>query len=218
RQVQKAGLINYTNRLPKTFDFTPSKLELDLYESVSAYLQNPDTIALGKNGRHLVTLSLRKILGSSSFAIAKTLDKMVNRLQAKLAVDDETLDDLDGFAEDAEVWRDAGSVAATEADAVEDHTDDDLDEIDPEKLKAEIAELTHYRDIATSINDNAKGRALLECLPIVMAEIEGKGGQHKAVVFTESVRTQTYLRDLLEQYGFAGQTVMLNGSNTDKDS
>lgn len=218
RQVQKAGLINYTNRLPKTFDFTPSKLELDLYESVSAYLQNPDTIALGKNGRHLVTLSLRKILGSSSFAIAKTLDKMVNRLQAKLAVDDETLDDLHGFAEDAEDWRDAGSVAATEADAVEDHSDDDLDEIDPEKLKAEIAELAHYRDIATSINDNAKGRALLECLPIVMAEIEGKGGQHKAVVFTESVRTQAYLRDLLEQNGFAGQTVMLNGSNTDKDS
>jgi superfamily II DNA or RNA helicase len=219
RQVQKAGLINYTNRLPKTFDFTPSKLELDLYESVSAYLQNPETLALGRNGRHLVTLSLRKILGSSSFAIAKTLDKMVNRLQAKLVVDDDTLDDLDGFAEDAEDWRDAGSIAATEADAVEDHSDDDLDEIDPKKLQAEIAELTHYRDIATSINDNAKGRALLECLPIVMAEIkEVKGGQHKAVVFTESVRTQAYLRDLLEQNGFAGQTVVLNGSNTDKDS
>lgn len=28
RQVQKAGLINYTNRLPKTFDFTPDKLEI----------------------------------------------------------------------------------------------------------------------------------------------------------------------------------------------
>lgn len=218
RQVQKAGLINYTNRLPKTFDFTPSQLELDLYESVSAYLQNPSTIALGKNGRHLVTLSLRKILGSSSFAIAKTLDKMVNRLEAKLAVDDDTLDDLDGFADEAEDWRDADTTAGAEADAVEDHSDDDLDEVDPEKLKAEIEELTHYRNIATSINDNAKGRALLECLPTVMDEIEAKGGQRKAVVFTESVRTQAYLRDLLEQNGFAGQTVMLNGSNTDKDS
>lgn len=218
RQVQKAGLINYTNRLPRTFDFTPSKLELDLYDSVSAYLQNPSTIALGNNGRHLVTLSLRKILGSSSFAIAKTLDKMVNRLEAKLAVDDDTLDDLDGFADEAENWRDADSTAGAEADAVEDHSDDDLDEIDPERLKAEIEELTHYRNIAISINDNAKGRALLECLPMVMDEIEAKGGQCKAVVFTESVRTQAYLRDLLEQNGFAGQTVLLNGSNTDKDS
>jgi SNF2 family DNA or RNA helicase len=30
RQVQKAGLINYTNRHPRTFDFTPDRLETDL--------------------------------------------------------------------------------------------------------------------------------------------------------------------------------------------
>ena len=70
RQVQKAGLINYTNRLPKTFDFTPDRLEEDLYKHMSDYLQREDTIAVGKNGRHLVTLVLRKILGSSSFAVA----------------------------------------------------------------------------------------------------------------------------------------------------
>lgn len=218
RQVQKAGLINYTNRLPKTFDFTPSQLETDLYEAVSAYLQNPETIALGQNGRHLVTLSLRKILGSSSFAIGKTLDKMIQRLEAKLVVDDETLDDIDGFAEETEVWRDADNSAALEADAVEDHSDDGIEQIDPKKLMAEIAELTRYRNLATSIDDNAKGRALLECLPTVMAEIEGKQGQRKAVIFTESVRTQAYLRELLEQNSFAGQTVVLNGSNSDKDS
>lgn len=218
RQVQKAGLIKYTNRLPRTFDFTPSQLELDLYEAVSAYLKRPETIAMGKNGRHLVTLSLRKILGSSSFAIAKTLDKMIQRLQARLAVDDGTLDDLDGFDEAAEDWRDAGPAAAGEADAVEDPSDDALEHIDPALLQAEIEELTRYRDLATSINDNAKGRALLDCLPIVMAEIEAKGGQRKAVVFTESVRTQSYLRQLLENNGFAGQAVMLNGSNTDRDS
>ncbi|MFE3837572.1 SNF2-related protein [Pseudogemmobacter sonorensis] len=218
RQVQKAGLINYTNRLPKTFDFTPDRLEVDLYNSVSAYLQNPDTIALGQNGRHLVTLMLRKILGSSSFAIAQTLDKMVHRLEGKLIVDDETLDDIDGFAEEAEEWRDSGTGAGAEADAVEDHSDDAIEQIDPRKLRAEIEELTRYRDLARSIGDNAKGKALLDCLPVVLTEIEGKGGQRKAVVFTESVRTQTYLRDLLEANGFAGQTVILNGSNSDKDS
>ncbi|GHC54131.1 SNF2-related protein [Neogemmobacter tilapiae] len=216
RQVQKAGLINYTNRLPKTFDFTPHRLEVDLYDSVSTYLQNPDTIALGQNGRHLVTLMLRKILGSSSFAIAQTLDKMLHRLEAKRIVDDATLDDIDGFAEEAEEWREAGSAA--EADAVEDHSDDAIDKIDPKKLKAEIKELTHFRDLARSITANAKGKALLDCLPGVMAEIASKGGQRKAVIFTESVRTQAYLRDLLESNGFAGQTVILNGANSDKDS
>ncbi len=216
RQVQKAGLINYTNRLPKTFDFTPDKLETDLYEHMSQYLQRSDTLAVGQNGRHLVTLVLRKILGSSSFAVAATLDKMVARLGQKLAVNEEALNDIDGVEETAEEWREDGDFR--EAEALEDESDAAIDAIDPEHLKAEIEELTRYRDLASSIQTNAKGKALLDCLPGILSEIEGKGGQRKAVIFTESVRTQTYLRELLERSGFEGQTVVLNGSNSDKDS
>ncbi len=216
RQVQRAGLINYTNRLPKTFDFTPGRLETDLYDKVSAYLQDPDTIALGQNGRHLVTLMLRKILGSSSFAVTQTLEKMIQRLEAKRVVDDQTLDDLDGFSEQAEEWREAG--AGSEADAVENDGGEDAERVDPVKLEREIKKLTEYRDLARSISDNAKGKALLDCLPTVLDEITTKGGQRKAVIFTESVRTQTYLRELLEQNGFEGETVVMNGSNSDKDS
>ncbi|KQR30912.1 hypothetical protein ASF91_13640 [Rhizobium sp. Leaf155] len=216
RQVQKAGLINYTNRLPKTFDFTPDKLETDLYEHMSQYLQRSDTLAVGQNGRHLVTLVLRKILGSSSFAVAATLDKMVTRLGQKLALNEEVLDDIDGVEDTAEEWREEGD--AREAEALEDETVDAIDNIDPDHLKAEIAELTRYRDLAASIQTNAKGSALVKGLSGVLDEIVGKGGQRKAVVFTESVRTQTYLRDVLERSGFEGQTVVLNGSNSDKDS
>ena len=216
RQVQKAGLINYTNRLPKTFDFTPDRLETDLYNHMSAYLQREGTLAVGKNGRHLVTLVLRKILGSSSFAVAATLDKMVRRLEGMQPVTEETLDDIDGVAETADEWREGDQAA--EADALEDETAAAAVEIDPVALKAEIAELARYRDLAAGINANAKGKALLESLPKVLDEIVGKGGERKAVIFTESVRTQAYLRDLLEAHGFAGQTVILNGSNADKDS
>ena len=216
RQVQKAGLINYTNRLPKTFDFTPDRLEEDLYKHMSDYLQREDTIAVGKNGRHLVTLVLRKILGSSSFAVATTLDKMVTRLQRKQPVSEETLDDIDGVAETADEWREGEQHA--EADALEEEADGAVKDIDPVALKAEIDELARYRDLAASINTNAKGKALLDSLPGVLDEIVGKGGQKKAVIFTESVRTQGYLRDLLEDHGFARQTVILNGANADKDS
>jgi ERCC4-related helicase len=215
RQVQQAGLINYTNRLPKTFDFTPGLLETDLYEKVSAYLQDPSTIALGQNGRHLVTLMLRKILGSSSFAVMQTLDKMVRRLEAKRVVGSETLDDLDNISDQAEEWREAYS--GSETDAIEDDSED-AERVDPAQLEAEIQRLKQYRDLAASISDNAKGKALLDCLPNVLQEIVSKGGQRKAVIFTESVRTQTYLRDLLERNGFEGQTVVLNGSNSDADS
>ena len=204
RQVQKAGLINYTNRLPKTFDFTPDRLEADLYQHMSDYLQRDDTFAVGKNGRHLVTLVLRKILGSSSFAVAATLDKMVTRLTGKLPVTEETLDDIDGVAETADDWREDDQDA--EADALESEANEAVEKIDPEALKAEIDELARYRDLAASISTNAKGKALLESLPLVLDEIVGKGGDRKAVIFTESVRTQAYLRDLLEANGFAGQT------------
>ena len=54
------------------FDYFKNWLILQGQYAFRQALQNPDTLALGRNGRHLVTLSLRKILGSSSFAIAKT--------------------------------------------------------------------------------------------------------------------------------------------------
>lgn len=63
RQVQKAGLIKYTNRIAQTFDFTPSQLEEQLYDRVSEYLQDESTLAIGKNGRHLLTPPLRGIVG-----------------------------------------------------------------------------------------------------------------------------------------------------------
>ncbi|RWO81091.1 MAG: hypothetical protein EOQ96_25715 [Mesorhizobium sp.] len=215
RQVQKAGLINYTNRLARTFDFTPDRLETDLYAHMSHYLQRDDTLAVGQNGRHLVTLVLRKILGSSSFAVAATLDKMVARLERKLPVGEEALSDIDGLEETAEEWREEGQEAETEA--LEDQNDV-VEDVDPKHLQAEIDELKRYRDLARSIQTNAKGKALLDSLPGVLNEIVAKDGQRKAVIFTESVRTQAYLRELLEAHSFNGQTVVLNGSNSDKDS
>lgn len=217
RQVQKAGLINFTNRNPKTFDFTPSRLETDLYEHMSAYLCREDTVAVGQNGRHLVTLVLRKILGSSSFAIAATLDRMIARLERRLPANEETLADYDAVADTAEEWRE-GEQTSREADALDKEAEEAADDVDPEVLRKEIAELIRYRNLASSISSNAKGKALLDCLPGVLKEIASKGGERKAVIFTESVRTQTYLRALLEANGFAGQTVILNGSNSDKDS
>ncbi|MHB8530684.1 MAG: SNF2-related protein, partial [Caulobacteraceae bacterium] len=218
RQVQQAGLISYTRRNSQTFDFTPSRLEAELYRRMSAYLQRDGTIAVGRNGRHLVTLVLRKILGSSSFAVATTLQRMVARLERKLPVDEEALGDYDAVGEQVEVWRESDDADAKEADALESEVEREAQTLDPAVLRAEIDELRRYRDLAGSIDDNAKGRAVLASLPRVLGEIEARGGERKAVIFTESVRTQTYLRQLLEEGGFAGQTVLLNGQNSDPDS
>lgn len=74
--------IRYTERRPITRPFEPTDDEHALYEAVSAFLQRPDSYALPHRQRHLTALILRKLLASSSQAIAATLDKLRERLEA----------------------------------------------------------------------------------------------------------------------------------------
>lgn len=207
RQVQQAGLIRYTERSPLTMQYEPSEDERTLYNDVSAYLQRKDTIAFGDKPNQLVTMVVRKILGSSTFAIAETLKKIIERLTQMLPPTIETVADYDVVDEEAE-----------EFEEVEDGEIETATPIDPVALKAEIAELEGYRTLAMSIGENEKGNALIKALPNVLDEIEKKGGQRKAVIFTESVRTQTYLAQLLADNGHADDIVLLNGQNNDARS
>src|SRR5207302_10407338 len=72
--------IRFTQRVPITQDFLPTQPELDLYDSVSAYLQREVLLALPTSQRGLITLVLRKLLASSTFAIAGTLRHLTQRL------------------------------------------------------------------------------------------------------------------------------------------
>src|SRR5262249_50390036 len=90
--------------------------------------------------------------------------------------------------------------------------------IDPKKLAEEIVELESYRILALQIGSNAKGRELISALPKALDQIVGKGGERKAVIFTESVRTQRYLAELLAANGYDGEIVLLNGQNNDPAS
>lgn len=202
RQVQEEGGINFTQRLSLTQDFTPSNAEQELYDKVSSFLQREGVAAITKGNKVLITLVIRKILASSSFAISGTLAKMIERLETKLEVNVDALDDYDAVDE-----------VVDELDIEE-----ESEEIDKEALKAEIAELKEYQRIAQGIRENAKGRALIEVLEAAFSKVAELGGKRKAVIFTESVRTQGYLRELLCANGFDGQLVLLNGSNTDPDS
>lgn len=205
RQVQQAGLIKYTERRPLTLSFDPSDDEVQLYTSVSSYLQRPGTIAFGDRPNALVTLVVRKILGSSTFAVSETLAKIIERLKTKARPSIESLADYDVIDETAEELADE-----------EDETSEVT--IDPKKLAAEIAELESYRTLALKIGKNAKGGELVSALPKAMDQIVEKGGKRKAVIFTESVRTQSYLAELLTATGYAEDIVLLNGQNSDPAS
>lgn len=205
RQVQEAGHINFRKRHAKTFDFEPSYLEIDLYERLSAFLKRKDTIAYGERANQLVVLQIRKILGSSTFAVSQYLNTLIERLKHKKTAAIGMTDDVEDFA-----------IGFEEEDSLEE--DEIIDLIDIEKLEAEIQEISNIQILANSIGDNAKGQKLLSQLPEVLEEIESKGGKRKAVIFTESVRTQKYLAELLSLNGYSGQIVLMNGSNSDQES
>jgi ERCC4-related helicase len=205
RQVQEAGHINFRQRHAVTFRFEPHDVETGLYEQLSEYLQDPDTIAYGSRTNALVILQARKSLGSSTAAVAGYLDTLLERLRRKERASAEMIDDFeDTFDEEKE--------------ALDDEDGEAEEPIDPVKLAAEIAHVEAMRDIARGIGVNGKGEKLIANLPVVLDEIEGKGGQRKAVIFTESVRTQRYLKQLLADNGYAGRIVLMNGSNKDPDS
>jgi superfamily II DNA or RNA helicase len=207
RQVQEAGHINFRQRHAVTFKFEPYDQETTLYEMLSAYLQDTDTIAYGGRTNALVVLQARKSLGSSTRAVASYLDTLLQRLISKQRASSDMTDDFeDSFDEEREVLDD------------DDADGSDEPPIDPVKLAAEITLVEAMRDLAQSIGINAKGEKLVHNLPGVLDEIKGKGGKRKAVIFTESVRTQKYLNQLLTDNGYAGQIVLMNGSNNDDDS
>ncbi len=221
RDVQEAGHVSFTRRMATTFDFESSDKETELYEKVSAYLQRPDSIAFGLKPNQLVIIQARKILGSSVAAIAGFLGSVLERLQSQQVADITTVADADDTTELANELDEAAALD-DEAAALDDEADKPAEEtgplIDQVKLKAEIAELESYLTLARSIGSNAKGEKLIARLPEVLDEIEKRGGKRKAVIFTESVRTQKYLAGLLTAHGYAGKLVLLNGSNSDPES
>ncbi|MFO0916093.1 MAG: SNF2-related protein [Pirellulales bacterium] len=213
---QVVEYIQYTERRPLTFKFHPTDDEQKLYEAVSEYLKRDNTFAFPKRQRHLTALILRKLLASSSHAVANTLETMKNRLgqlRDGLNVPDQIAEDL---IENEEIEGDLLDeiLADTEEDA--DQSQDDKPS--RQALEAEIAELTRYAQWALSIGIDTKSRSLQKALEVGFAQMAKMGANRKALIFTESRRTQEYLRNFLDANGYGGQIVLFNGTNADPQS
>jgi hypothetical protein len=82
RQVE--AYVKYTKRIPLLREFVPGPDEARLYDLVSGYLRRQGLYALPNSQRQLITLVLRKLLASSTFAIAGALDSLIRRLKKTL--------------------------------------------------------------------------------------------------------------------------------------
>jgi ERCC4-related helicase len=217
--------IKYTKRIPLTQDYIPSEQEIELYNRMSEYLQRPVLFALPSSQRQLITLILRKLLASSSFAIVSTLNSLVYRLTKLIEEAEEQLFEeetgIQGLDEDVE-----------NLDELEDEWSDEEEEDGEEKtkknvsytkedivlMKQEKADLEKNRDLAKIIWKNSKGEALLIALKEGFEMAAELGAKRKAIIFTESRITQDYLLRLLSEKGYDDKIVLFNGSNNDDKS
>jgi len=219
--------INYTERKPITQDYIPTDQEIELYDGMSEYLQRPKLYALPFSQRQLMTLILRKLLASSSFAIASTLNGLVYKVgelikEAKLnsPSKDTPIEGIElnfeNFEEVSDEWIDDGE---------EDEDDNESKEkkaFTPEDIvlmEQEKKDLEHFRDLAQNIYTNSKGEALLIALKKGFEMTQELGAKKKAIIFTESTITQKYLSEtLLANNGYKDKIVLFNGSNNDDKS
>jgi superfamily II DNA or RNA helicase len=208
--------IQYTNRIALVEEFYPSDAEQELYDLVSAYLQQDQLYALPPSQRKLMTLILRRLLASSTFAISATLGGLAYKLSilADSATDagdvlqDVFLPEYEDADELADEWEAEDVIPASERES------------HPEAaaIEQEIAQLRRFEALAKSIEVNSKGEKLFTALNRGFQELKRLGAPQKAIIFTESIRTQEYLRGLLETRGHAGKVVLFNGTNNDAKS
>ena len=169
--------------------------------------------ALPSSQRTLMTLIMRKLLASSTFAIAGALDSLARKLERQLR-DDKNLR--------AKLGRGNRRGFRSSTIEVADEWEED-ERYEPQLLTEDgyrATSSTRSWTFAASATlpfrypENAKGQALLSALRAGFAKAAELGGAEKAIIFTESRRTQEYLVRLLSENGYDDKLVLFNGTNS----
>jgi superfamily II DNA or RNA helicase len=209
RQVQQ--YVPYTARKAIVEEFMHSTEERELSNLVADYLRRPNLKALPEGQRQLISLVLWKLLASSTHAIAGALETMAKRLQGELDESSDVPDLAEVLDEDYESLDETADEWNGQDPSITPPTPNERDAV-----AQEIAELRHFKTLATNIRDNSKGKALLTALDRAFSELERLGAAKKAIIFTESKRTQEYLLSLLADTSYGERIVLFNGTNSDE--
>lgn len=204
--VQK--YIKFAKRECRTFKFQLSREEMCLYARVNEFLQRDHLYSLPDSNRNLLTLVVRKLLASSSFALIETFETIKNRLE-KLYEGTKSTDaseDFDFFLQYLE----------DEIDEIEEDEDPDV-AFEKQQIEEELREVEAIIADAEKITENAKIKALREALDAAFTTQKEQGIPEKVVIFTESKRTQKYIREELVACGYDEDDIVLfNGDNNDE--
>jgi adenine-specific DNA-methyltransferase len=172
---------------------------------VSEYLRRPNLQALPASQRSLMTLVLRKLLASSTFAIASARTSpsvRAHRRPRAALLEDPLGEDYEALAETGGVDEDEPPTASAD---------------DRAAIEAEIADpkSSYARHLDRA---QRQRQALLSALHVAFAKAKELGAPQKAIVFTESRKTQSYLQRVLADSPWKDGLVLFNGTNTDERS
>lgn len=214
RDAQK--YIQFTERLPLTLEFDPSPEEIELYNKVNEYLQRDELYAFPKSQRHLSALIIRKRLGSSTFAVASTLHNIASRVQDELNSgqrrdgrgalfldNDLTTEEMEEAETTFGPGADAQALTSAET---------------RQAIQAEIDELRGFAQLAESIKVNQKALKLFDAIDQGFDRLREIGAPEKAIIFTDSTKTQEYIAQALKDNGRGEGLVLFNGSNDSLES
>jgi len=206
--------INYTKRLALTQKFDSTDLEFELYNKVSEFLRSENLYSIPSRQKMLTTMMIRKILASSTYALLGTLATIKARLEKMLEENKYQQFDIHEILDADEMEL----LAEYEEEHPVDSMNPEEEKVDVEQLKKEISAIESFIAMAEQIKHDSKSKALLIALQKAFEQLEKLGANRKALIFTESTRTQAYLKEFLEQNGYQGKVVIFNGSNSDKQS
>ena len=223
RQAQEFLQIPFVERHSRVFEYAMSPEEQALYADVTAWLMREHLYAFRGKQRHLLLISFHRRMASSLPALAESLRRVAQRLRERLArrghvVSDDNTQFLQEMAADLE--EDADPAVSPDGEVAEVPTNEPtpITETD-EGIRAELEVVAGFAARAGQLGHDSKARRLLEALRFVQNRGAQGQGSGKAVVFTESLTTQDYLRSLLLEHGYQPDDVtVFRGDNVGPDA
>lgn len=198
RQAQEFLDRPFTERRCRLYEYSMSSDERALYDDVTAYLLEPSLFAFSGRQRRLLLIGFHRRMASSIPALAASLENVAIRLR-RLA----TGQDADAATE---MLRDLEDDDEELANAVEDAP---APPPDRGGVRAELARVEALLARACSLPSDTKARWFQKAIGLILDVGRDGRGSGKAVVFTESITTQDYLRDLLLEMGLHDEEITL---------
>jgi hypothetical protein len=202
RQAQEFMKTPFVGRRTRLFEYDMTPDERELYDDVTRYLLTPGIAAFRGQHRRLLVIGFHRRMASSHRALGKSLERVAERLRGLLAGEE----------------RDLSSELVEDLEERDELAPTDTDEGAPPSSASVAAELALVEGLLArlaALRTDSKALALLDAVRVQNEVMERGEGSGKLVIFTESLGTQDYLRELLLESGLLAdeEITLFRGNN-----